>query len=299
MILPAPRASMSRPNSRARMNWALRSISMILSQYSSGCSAAGLRRMLPPLLTRISMGGHSRFTSSTNARTAVRSLRSQANPQYLRPQARTSCSMALPAGSSAALVATISAPAWARPAAMALPIPRRAPVTRAVLPVSLKRSSMDIGILLSHIGAKEKEADGGHGDDDPVRLPQALGALHVQFLPAQVGRSAAFEFTEDETHIKESSLQASVRQRQKHGGNATEDGGNQKDGEPVLPADQRPDGGHQLHISRAHGTNGVENEIHAEAQAHSFERKNHAWPGAAVHNEPGIERDTEEGSEQV
>ena len=54
---------MSRPNSRASMNCALRSISIILSQYSSGCSAAGLRRMVPPLFTRISMGGHSALHS--------------------------------------------------------------------------------------------------------------------------------------------------------------------------------------------------------------------------------------------
>src|ERR1035441_4700044 len=42
----------------------------------------------------------------------------------------------------AALVATMSAPASARATAIALPMPRRAPVTRAVLPLRLNFSSM-------------------------------------------------------------------------------------------------------------------------------------------------------------
>src|ERR1035437_4816116 len=95
-IFPAPRSSMPRPNSRASTNCALKSISMILSQYSSGCSAAGLRRIVPPLLIRISTGGHSAFTFSTNPYTAGRSARSHAYGQHWR---------SLPA-----LVATISAP---------------------------------------------------------------------------------------------------------------------------------------------------------------------------------------------
>ena len=77
-IFPAPRSSMPRPNSRANTNCALRSTSMILSQYSSGCSAAGLRRIMPPLLIRMSTGGHSAFTFATKAYTAGRSARSHA-----------------------------------------------------------------------------------------------------------------------------------------------------------------------------------------------------------------------------
>src|SRR5512133_1673248 len=48
--------------------------------------------------------------------------------------------MALSWGSRVALVATMSAPASARAVAIAIPMPRRAPVTRAVLPLRLNLS---------------------------------------------------------------------------------------------------------------------------------------------------------------
>ena len=47
IILPAPRSTIRLPKSRLSTNWELRFTSMTSSQYSSGCSAAGLRRGRP------------------------------------------------------------------------------------------------------------------------------------------------------------------------------------------------------------------------------------------------------------
>ena len=124
MIFPAPRATISLPNSRLKMNCAFKLTSMTLSQYSSGCSAAGLRRIVPALLTRMSTAGTSALTLAMNSYSASRSEKSQAYARQLRPVARTAASISLPSASSVALTPTMSAPASASATAIALPIPR-------------------------------------------------------------------------------------------------------------------------------------------------------------------------------
>ena len=56
------------------------------SQYSSGCSAAGLRRIVPALFTKMSMAGKSAFTLATKSRTASRLPKSQRYPLNLLPR---------------------------------------------------------------------------------------------------------------------------------------------------------------------------------------------------------------------
>ena len=54
-ILPNPRATMSLPNSRARMNCESMFTDITLSHHSSGCSAAGFLKIIPALFTRMSI----------------------------------------------------------------------------------------------------------------------------------------------------------------------------------------------------------------------------------------------------
>src|SRR5579871_452215 len=132
---------MRRPISRLNRNCALRLVSITASQYSSGCSAAGLRRMVPALLIRMSMAKGSRESSAASPRTSSRLPKSQANGRNERPSAVTSRSTSLP-GVSVRLMPTISAPASARATAIDLPIPRLHPVTTAVCPSSRNRSKI-------------------------------------------------------------------------------------------------------------------------------------------------------------
>ena len=119
---------------------------MILSQYSSGCSAAGLRRIVPALLTRMSIRGTSRLICSMNRCSALRSEKSQAYPRKLRPVSRTRFVTGSSSPPSVALTPTMSAPASASPTAIASPIPRRQPVTSAVFPERLNISIVFMSI---------------------------------------------------------------------------------------------------------------------------------------------------------
>ena len=72
MILPAPRSTIRFPISRLMTNCAFRLVSMTWSQYSSGCSAAGLRRIVPALFTRMSITGKSACARCRKVLTASR-----------------------------------------------------------------------------------------------------------------------------------------------------------------------------------------------------------------------------------
>ncbi len=84
----------------------------------------------------MSITGTSALTRPMKSYSASRSEKSQAYARQLRPVARTAVSNALPSASSVALTPTMSAPASANATAIALPMPRFAPVTSAVLPSS-------------------------------------------------------------------------------------------------------------------------------------------------------------------
>lgn len=62
-IFPAPRPNMSRPISRVSTNCAVRFTSKTSSQSWSPWSAAGLRLIVPALLTSTSIGGPARSAS--------------------------------------------------------------------------------------------------------------------------------------------------------------------------------------------------------------------------------------------
>ena len=66
-ILPRPRASMCLPAARHRRNTAVRFTSSTAAQSSSEKSTAGARRIMPALLTRMSIAPSSRTVASTSA----------------------------------------------------------------------------------------------------------------------------------------------------------------------------------------------------------------------------------------
>ena len=66
MILPCPCASIRRPAYWLRNHTAFKFVSITVFQNSSECSAAGARRMVPALFTRMSIEPNSFTVSSTS-----------------------------------------------------------------------------------------------------------------------------------------------------------------------------------------------------------------------------------------
>src|ERR1017187_3677411 len=131
-IFPRPRGSMCAPAARESRNTAVRLISITASQSSSECSTAGARRMMPALFTRISTAPIAATASSITRSACARELRSAAR-QCVRTPAFSPMRFAVSSG-AAISCRTTSAPAWAKPSAIAAPNPRLEPVTRATLP---------------------------------------------------------------------------------------------------------------------------------------------------------------------
>src|SRR5262249_52081791 len=107
----------------------------------------------------------------------------------LRPVGLTTSSRAERSSSSCRLEITISAPAWARPPAIALPNPLLPPVTRATLPARSKmrlimlllRLSLEIGI---HLVLREFSQPGKAGPARTTKSPLDLDRFgHYIGLP--------------------------------------------------------------------------------------------------------------------
>src|SRR5688572_3008259 len=137
---PALRASMCRPAARDRRNTLERFTSSTSSQSSSVCPAAGSRRMMPALLTRMSSWPNDAMASAIRRSAASRSPRFAVNVAVRRPAAAL-ISCAASAGCVSLACSTTSAPAAASAVAIPFPSPREAPVTSATLPSRRNRSS--------------------------------------------------------------------------------------------------------------------------------------------------------------
>src|SRR5579875_12606 len=98
--------------------------------------------MVPALLTRMSMGRSNSSSRPRTLQTASRSPRSAAIGWNCRPTAVTRSRASPPSGSSSLLTPTMSAPALARASAIASPMPRLTPVTRARRPVRSKGAAL-------------------------------------------------------------------------------------------------------------------------------------------------------------
>ena len=135
-ILPgALRASSRRPTSRAIRNALDRLTAMTRSQSSSECSAAGARRIVPALFSRMSIGPSAASASRDDGRRRLRIAEVAASPWPTGGRARRS-PPPCPSGGTLRSCTTTSAPASASASAMARPRPAVAPVTSAIFPSS-------------------------------------------------------------------------------------------------------------------------------------------------------------------
>ena len=121
--------------------------------------------------------------------------------------------------------------------------------------------------------AQRQIEDGAYGNHRAVGKAQGLLVLDVQFLVRQVGRTPALHLAEDEAHVEERLLEPPARHHQDHGHDSADEGRNEEDSEPALPPDQRPDGGHQLDVARAHCPQRVECRIEPECDRQPDQRE--------------------------
>ena len=145
MILPEPCLSMCRPACCIRRKTLVRFTSITASQSSSEYSAAGARRIMPALLTRISIAPKCPTVSSTSRAQTSGKPTSPTSATAFAPAASILCCVAL--GAALEPCTATLAPACASATAMAAPSPRDEPVTRAVLPLRLNLSSIDFSFL--------------------------------------------------------------------------------------------------------------------------------------------------------
>src|SRR5258708_35283765 len=138
MILPRRwRATHSRAMRWLSRKIEVRFVSMTSSQSVSGKSTNAPRRMVPPLLTRMSGQGNAPPNAAINLSSEARLAWSAEKQNALRPAVSTSVFVALRSPRATRMMA---APASARACAIAAPSPREAPVTRATFPSRRKVS---------------------------------------------------------------------------------------------------------------------------------------------------------------
>ena len=140
MILPDPCASICFPACLLKRNTLERFVSMTVCQSSSECSTAGARRIIPALLTRISMEPKWWTTCSTRRSHTEAWLTSPITANGFAPALFSFSSDA--SGTTREPWTATSAPASASARAIPAPSPRDDPVTSAVLPFRLKRSKI-------------------------------------------------------------------------------------------------------------------------------------------------------------
>ena len=116
----------------------VRLVSITRLQSASSISSTGALCVIPAAFTRISTLPNSSSTASCNACTESRSSTSLATRNVRRPSASISAA-AFSTCSSRRELATTSAPASARPSAIACPSPVVPPVTTATLPLKSNR----------------------------------------------------------------------------------------------------------------------------------------------------------------
>src|SRR6185312_6745399 len=134
MMRPLRAFIMPRSTALDRRYTELRLVSRIRFQSSSRMRSRSWSRVMPALFTRMEIGPNSLPTASTRASTPALSVTSSTRPQPSYGDRRTSTEAA-----PAALVAvpTTIAPDAAKWSAMAAPMPRLAPVTKATSPCRL------------------------------------------------------------------------------------------------------------------------------------------------------------------
>src|SRR5438105_11072323 len=133
MIFPARRSTMPRATAWAVKKRPLRLVSSTASQSASVTARAGLRMLVPALLTSTSIRPKASRASPTNRATSAGRVTSPSRARTRPPCARSPSAASSPR-SRWRLTMTRSAPKRARPSAMARPRPREAPVTSTTLP---------------------------------------------------------------------------------------------------------------------------------------------------------------------
>ncbi len=131
MIFPRPRATMPAPTAWLSRKTASR-LTASTSRHSrrtAGASGRARRRMIPALLTRMSMSG------SVGGRLGDALGPGQVEDPAGLPAGRATSASTAASRACCGRAATRSAPARASPTAMARPMPLPAPVTSAVVPV--------------------------------------------------------------------------------------------------------------------------------------------------------------------
>ena len=113
-----------------------RLVDMMSSHSSSFMRSSRLSRVMPALLTRIAMSPHCFCTAATAASTCAASLTFIAKPAPLTFSPAKYAPIACAPASVVAVPAT-TAPCLPNSSAIALPIPREAPVTNATCPFSI------------------------------------------------------------------------------------------------------------------------------------------------------------------
>ena len=151
-----------RPHLRARMPGStacvtrkhdFRFATITSSQSRSLISSIGCGREIPALFTRMSTAPTFSSLSRTSRSTSVAEDTSAWMLAHRRPNSPTRSATACASSARRRQFTTMSAPASASAKAMARPIPRLDPVTRATFPVS---SSTDVRI---HISGREPTAE--------------------------------------------------------------------------------------------------------------------------------------------
>ena len=135
MISPAPRWITEGATARETRKTLLRLVSRTRSQSASVFSWAGPKRPMPALFTRMEIGPRVDWVLSTRELTSAERETSAISEKTGWPEFCNSAAAAESARLSWPQMET-AAPSWARRRAMARPMPRVPPVTRATAPES-------------------------------------------------------------------------------------------------------------------------------------------------------------------
>ena len=146
MMLPVPFSSMGRAKTWLARIAPVRLVSRMAAHSSSGTSRLGVRLVRPAAFKRMSTLPNACRTASRSFSRDARSVTSEGTRRLRRPLASTA--LAVSSTTSARReVATTSAPASARPMAMARPRPEVPPRTTATLPARSRAASPTCALL--------------------------------------------------------------------------------------------------------------------------------------------------------
>ena len=146
-MAPLPRSSICLPIARQHQKTPLRLVAIMFSQSSSLHSSAATAWAMPALQTRISIFGKAARAVAAISLTLSGSRTSTSTNSERRPMASISAAALRPiSGTNSAMM--ISAPAPASLRAVAKPMPRPAPVIKAVVPVRSKSGLLIVCLFL-------------------------------------------------------------------------------------------------------------------------------------------------------